>query len=309
MDPVAAFNLLAMAVQTLADRADAAKTNPARLKSLAGRFSLLLPKIKAGAMAGENPDIIDHILGLVTEISDFISRETSKDYYRRLFSANSTTDAIDDFEKRLNDMREDLTFAFGDVLSKPSPVDHAKALAADSARLMEAINSSSFIIEEQIKEAGLEKYQLLAKLNKRFTESTASTATLSAEMESRASSGHDSTVTAGGGLKDLSPDAYMPSLDKITSEPYKSLKIGSGGFGDVYKVKSRGVVMAVKVSKANVGIKAERQIRAELSSMQRLGPHKNVLGVFGIYKGPDYICLVMEFGASLLHAPARTRGR
>ena len=72
-------------------------------------------------------------------------------------------------------------------------------------------------------------------------------------------------------------------------------KIGSGGFGDVYKAKWTGQDVAVKkLHMKNMSSESEREFKHETSIWKKLS-HPNIVTLFGICVKPDPYCMVMRY--------------
>jgi len=110
------------------------------------------------------------------------------------------------------------------------------------------------------------------------------------------------------GSVDMSPKpiyatkSYTSESDMTRWEiPYESIKqgaeIGRGAYGSVFLATWRNSECVVKqLHIDNNNPSAVREFLKEAQTVQRLRPHKNVCGIFGVCTNPQYpICIVMEY--------------
>ena len=102
------------------------------------------------------------------------------------------------------------------------------------------------------------------------------------------------------------PSVYLPSTHPRISHDfiidYNELtvesKIGSGGFGDVYKGQWTGQDVAIKkLHMTNMSKDSENEFKHETSIWKKL-THPNIVSLFGICIKPDPYCMVMRYKPS-----------
>ncbi|KAL0553252.1 hypothetical protein IC582_007141 [Cucumis melo] len=96
------------------------------------------------------------------------------------------------------------------------------------------------------------------------------------------------------GIAEESPIRFTAQQLNAFTNNY-STRLGSGGFGDVYKGQfPNGLKIAVKVLKKNSNKKAENQFMAEIETIGRTR-HRNLLRLYGFCYDESMSALVLEF--------------
>ncbi|PIA51184.1 hypothetical protein AQUCO_01100190v1 [Aquilegia coerulea] len=116
----------------------------------------------------------------------------------------------------------------------------------------------------------------------------------------------ESVLKEGGNASSESIDMLLSELAKEKPQPFSyeqlnsftsdfKFKIGSGGFGDVYKGEfPGGVQIAVKVLKSNSRDVMEKQFMSEVGTLGRTY-HRNLIKLYGYCNEAKILALVYEY--------------